>query len=140
MTPAELLQSLAGRGITLSVEGEGLRARPASRLTAEDRAAVQAHKPALLAMLRPALPLWDQAEAGHLVNELRAEVSQLQQALGRPVPADLAAAAADLQAVAEGYVRHHEQEAARGWDAMGLLQQVRPALARAVENCRRQGR
>lgn len=56
MTVETLLQTLACRGIELKPEPSGrpaIIARPASRLTDEDRAAIRAHKPQLLTLLAP---------------------------------------------------------------------------------------
>lgn len=51
MTPTALLASLRASGFTLRPEGGLLLVSPASRLTGDQRAALIAHKPALLALL-----------------------------------------------------------------------------------------
>jgi hypothetical protein len=51
MTAADLLADLTRQGFTLAPEGGGICVTPASRLTAELREAIGAHKPALLALL-----------------------------------------------------------------------------------------
>jgi amino acid adenylation domain-containing protein len=55
MTAGTLLQQLTGLGITLFLEGDTLRYRaPKGQLTAELKAAIAAHKPALVELLRAA--------------------------------------------------------------------------------------
>jgi hypothetical protein len=51
MTAAQLLSELARQGFTLIAEGDGIRVRPASRLTEELRQAVRRHKSELLVLL-----------------------------------------------------------------------------------------
>jgi DNA polymerase-1 len=54
-----LLNLLRDRGFSLTIEGDGIRVSPASELTAEDRGAIKAHKPGLLALFaenHPAAP------------------------------------------------------------------------------------
>ena len=52
-TVAALLADLRARGVTLEPRGDRLAVRPASQLTPEDRAALQKHKPEVLALLTP---------------------------------------------------------------------------------------
>lgn len=51
MTAADLLAALESNGYVLRVEDGRLLLSPASRLTADDRAAIAAHKPALIWLL-----------------------------------------------------------------------------------------
>jgi len=51
MTATDLLMDLRARGLRLWGEGEGLAVAPRARLLDADRAAITAHKPALLALL-----------------------------------------------------------------------------------------
>ena len=53
MTAAALIAALRARGVTLVADGERLRCRPGSLLTAEDLEALQAHKVEVLATLQP---------------------------------------------------------------------------------------
>jgi len=53
MSPAELLMDLGRLGIRLEADGERLRYHPRSALTPDLMVRLKAHKPALLAMLRP---------------------------------------------------------------------------------------
>jgi hypothetical protein len=77
VTTSELLEDLDRRGIALVLEGEGLRAWPASQLSPGDRGAIRAHKTELLALLQPSFLPWDQAEAERLLTELRAEAAKV---------------------------------------------------------------
>jgi hypothetical protein len=53
MTPAGLLAELRGRGVRLEAVGDRLRVdAPAGVLTTAERAAIQAQKPALIALVR----------------------------------------------------------------------------------------
>lgn len=51
MTAADLLTTLRSRGLTVVADGDALKVGPRNRLTDELRAAIRAHKPALLAEL-----------------------------------------------------------------------------------------
>jgi hypothetical protein len=138
VTAAELLADLTRQGFTLARAGEGIRVTPTSRLTAEQRRAIVAHKPALLALLAGlerwyGAFAWDQAEADYLLARLREGLARVETAVaaGR-APAARASALRTWLDVAEGYVSGKEREAARGWDALRLLRAaVRRALALA---------
>jgi hypothetical protein len=80
------------------------------------------------------IPAWDQAAAGRLLAELRAEVAAVEAVFGGRTPAPLATAMADALAIAEGYVANHDLEARRGWDALALLRGVAPLVRRCVQN------
>jgi hypothetical protein len=51
MTPIALVTALAARGVQLMPDGDGLVARPASKLTDADRQAIRAHKSTLIRLL-----------------------------------------------------------------------------------------
>jgi hypothetical protein len=69
-----------------------------------------------------ASPLLDQTLAGRLLAELRAEVDRIRwRDFAGALPPALAAVLHDALALGEQYVREHDQETARGWDALGLL-------------------
>jgi hypothetical protein len=53
MTASAVLSALRDRGFELTVIDDGVRVTPASRLTDADRAALRAHKAALVALLSP---------------------------------------------------------------------------------------
>ncbi len=56
MTIPELVETLRSRGVTLEPQGDQLRVRPASRLTAEEMARLRVAKPAVLAYLSDPRP------------------------------------------------------------------------------------
>jgi hypothetical protein len=124
MTAADLLADLTRQGFSLSAEGGGIRVTPASHLTAEQRKAIQAHKPALLALLPRTAPAfsWDQAEAERLLDHLRCELARLEHTWpGAKFPPAKANAVQIAVEVCESYVQDHDREAAAGWDAAALL-------------------
>lgn len=51
MTPFDIIQTLRRAGVTLTTDGEAIRAQPASKLTPESRAALTAQKHAVIAEL-----------------------------------------------------------------------------------------
>jgi hypothetical protein len=74
MTATELIETLSKRGIVLSVTGGRLEVRPASALTAPDRAAIGKRLADLIAALSPAPSLsglepWDRAIAIQLMHD-----------------------------------------------------------------------
>jgi hypothetical protein len=69
----------------------------------------------------PPTPSWDQAAADALLVELRAEVARIEQSFRGKLPPALSNVLSDALAIAEGYVANHQEEAARGWDALELL-------------------
>jgi hypothetical protein len=134
VSASDLLADLARQGFSLVPEGGGIRVTPASRLTEELRHAIRSHKFALLTLLANAQKptparLWHQAEAEKLLADLRATVERINRSdfRGRP-PALFRKLAADVVAIAEGHVRDHEMEAARGWDALELLRDRKRVL------------
>lgn len=52
MTPEAIIAEARALGVTLTPDGDVLRARPVTALTAELREAIRAAKPAILALLR----------------------------------------------------------------------------------------
>jgi hypothetical protein len=56
MTVQTLLDELAARGVTVRVVGPNLRLAPKAAVTPEITETVRAHKPELLALLRPSPP------------------------------------------------------------------------------------
>jgi hypothetical protein len=134
VTAADLLTDLTRQGFRLTPEGDSIRVTPASRLTGELRHAIRAHKSALLALL--AAPgrvasacTWDQAEAERLLADLRTAVERIKRHDfgGRPSVLFLTLAA-DAVAIAEGHIRNHEAEAARGWDVLEQLREEKRVL------------
>jgi hypothetical protein len=75
-----LLQDLTARGVRLTAEGGSLRVRPARLLTASDRAALSAHKPALLALLGS----WPQDRADDALAEALAVLDGAEKVLAPP--------------------------------------------------------
>ena len=128
MDAADLLADLQQQGFRLTAEGAGIRVSPSSRLPGELRRVILAHKAGLLALLRPAVPPWDQAEADRLLADLRAAVARARWDFGGRFPADLEAIVSDALSIAEGYARDHELEARRGWAALRLLRGVKPGV------------
>ena len=78
---------------------------------------------------------WDQAEADRLLATARAALShaEAEHRASRMTDARLAACRTWL-AVCEAYVRDHESEARRGWDAMQLLRDAARRMAEKA-NC-----
>lgn len=56
MSPAALIAGLASRGVSVTLDGDSLLVRPASKLDAGARALLAAHKPALVAYLSSSIP------------------------------------------------------------------------------------
>jgi hypothetical protein len=67
MTAVEFLEELACQGLTLAAEGDGIRVRPASRLTEVLREGIREHKAELLPLL---CSRWDQVAADSLVSKV----------------------------------------------------------------------
>jgi hypothetical protein len=143
MTAADLLADLTRQGFTLTVEGEGIRVTPRSRLTAGQREAILAHKPALLGLIcplgegspcaRPSRPsptaTPPPAEALQLLADIRATVERLRREdfRGKPPPL-FEKLAGNAVAIAEDHVRNHTLEATRGWDVLELLRDDKRVL------------
>ena len=70
---------------------------------------------------------WDAAVADALLAELRLEVDGIARSFngGAPPPA-LATLLADAVRIGERYIRDHDAEASRGWDALELLRELVP--------------
>jgi hypothetical protein len=69
---------------------------------------------------------WDPAEAERLLAGLRSEVDMVRAGFGGVPPAPLAMLLADALTIGERYIRDHEIEAARGWNALELLRDLVP--------------
>jgi hypothetical protein len=133
MNAGELLVRCRDLGFDLVAEGEAI-VLEAVDPSAELLAALAAHKPELLALLRE-LPPWDQVEADRLLGELRSEVARIEATFGACPPAPLAPLLDDAIAIGERYIRDHELEAARGWDALELLRDLVPHVRELVARC-----
>lgn len=90
------------------------------------------------AMFETLRETWDQVEAERLLAHLREELARIerQKCRGR-FPPELANVVADGLGIADGCVRNHEQEAARGWDAMQLLRGIVSSLLSVARGDRR---
>ncbi len=133
LTPADLLREARAAGLEVCAEGDRLVVR-GPRAAASLAQALVGRKAEVLPLLASQAdatvrPSWDPVEAERLLAELRAEVARLekQEFRGKPPPL-FTTLAADLVAIGEGYVRHHDIEAARGWDALELLRGLKPLL------------
>jgi hypothetical protein len=93
------------------------------------------HKAEVLALLPPP---WHQAEADQVLAELHAEVERLKAAFGNKLPAPLASMLDDAVVIGKRYIREHELEARRGWDAMELLRDLVPHVQNIVANWKKQ--
>jgi hypothetical protein len=114
----------------VTVPGYLALARQALARTAAEPSADRADREVSeLSELTPAA--WDQAEAEHLLGHLRRELTRLERTWpGGKFPPVTANVVGIFTEVCESYVRDHELEAARGWDALALL---RAAVARALD-------
>ncbi len=129
-----LLQQARAAGLTVRAEGgrlciQGtLRAEALARQLLDHKTAVLAALPASPEKSAPAFA-WDQAEAERLLAELREGLAQLERTWTGgtfpPVKANVLQIGVE---VCEAYVRDHELEAARGWDALALLRDAVPRL------------
>jgi hypothetical protein len=68
-----------------------------------------------------------------LLAELRAEVRQIAAGFGGQLPHPLGVLLADAVHIGERFVREHDEEAARGWDAMELLRDLVPHVRDVFE-------
>ena len=138
MTTAEVLSRCRVLGIQLSARGEAIVWEADSDPPADLLAALKDNKSAVRRLLsRPAVPPWDAAAAAGLLGELRDEVAKTRAAFGGVPPAPLAVLFADAIVIGERYVREHELEAARGWDAMELLRELPAHVREITERWRR---
>jgi hypothetical protein len=128
MTAADILDRARAAGVELFATAGRLRWRCRGQLPDELRQLLQANKTAVLRLLD-----WDQVEAERLLADLRATVERIaRQGFGGKPPASFLALAEDAVAIAEGYIRDHDREAARGWDALDLLRGVKSVLCQAA--------
>ena len=134
MNANELLSAAHDAGLTLTVDGSRLVVRGpkkagdlAKQLLNRKSEVVALLQEAQIASPEPGLAgttiaAWDQNEAERLLDHLRTELARIKREKhSGGFPLALANVIADGLAIADGYVRNHEQEAARGWDAMKLL-------------------
>jgi hypothetical protein len=125
MTAVEVLARCNFLGVRLGAEGEAIVWRADTRPPADLLVAVATHKDTLLALLR-GLPPWDQVEAERLLGDLRVEVVRIRGTFATGIPAPLGRLLDDAVVIGERYIRDHELEAARGWDALELLRDLVP--------------
>src|SRR5262245_48380345 len=70
---------------------------------------------------------WDQSEADRLLDQLHRETGRLERTWpGGKFPQARVKVVQIAVEVCESYVRDHEREAARGWDALALLRDAVP--------------
>jgi hypothetical protein len=134
---AELLAEAEAAGLSCFADGDRLVLRGPRDAEQDLVQTLLCRKAELVPLLRPPAsppvqPLWDRAEADRLLADLRTAVDQARASFGKPFPATLEALVSDAIGIAEGFVANHELEAARGWDALGLLRKVKPGLLAAI--------
>jgi hypothetical protein len=78
--------------------------------------------------------LWDHGEAEVLLAGIQSDVERVKTQFGDSLPTVLGNVLEDAVAIARDYVRGHEKEAARGWDAMELLRGLRRSVGQWVAN------
>jgi len=149
MTPAALLEAACAAGLSVSAEEDRIVVRgprQAERLARQ----LVARKGELLPIVRSGVassrpppppsqaPAWDHAAADRLLAAARIAIAHAADECqaGRMTVIRRNVVALWLE-VSEGYVRDHEMEARRGWDAMALLRSV---VGRAVEAAGLKGR
>jgi hypothetical protein len=142
VTAADLLARCRALGLDLSAGPDsGLNWEADTDPPAELLADLAGSKAELLALLRAAevqtpAPPWDQAEADGLLVELRSEVERIKAEFGGPLPRPLEMLLADALGIGERYIRDHDMEAARGWDALALLGELVPHVRDLVTRWR----
>jgi hypothetical protein len=134
MTAAELLSRCRALGIDVA-EGPGgaLLWEADADPPADLLVGLTVSKVDILALLRQG-PLWDPAEADRLLAELRIDVERIKADFGNRPPAPLAMMLADALAIGARYIRDHDAEAARGWDALALLADLPPLVRDCLRN------
>jgi hypothetical protein len=130
-SPAELLAEATAAGLSVSEEGSRLVVRGPKRAQELARLLV-ARKDEILELVR-ARPAWNQVEADRLLTSARAAVThaEAEHRAGRITDARLDACRTWVE-VCEEYVRDHEFESRRGWDAMQLMRNATRRLAVAA--------
>ena len=97
------------------------------------KAQAKARREELLDVLREETVPWDQAAAEKLLADLQAEIRRAETVeFGGKPPRLFRTLAADLVAIGEGYIQDHDREAARGWDAMAMLRDLKPLLVQVA--------
>ena len=126
MSAADVLEDARRAGVELVVTHRGtVRWRCAGPLPEDLRADLIAHKAEIVALLRQAVS-WDQTTAELLLADVKHEVDRIRAEDGGRPPAPLARLLEDAIVIGERYIRDHEIEAARGWDALELLRDLVP--------------
>jgi hypothetical protein len=126
VTPNAVLDDARSAGVDLfATPGGTIRWCCAGPLPEHIRQNLIAHKAEILALLRQTTA-WDQVEGERLLAELRSEVDKIRFRFGGRPPVPLTQLLADAITIGERYVREHELEAARGWDALELLRDLVP--------------
>jgi hypothetical protein len=139
MDGLNLLAEARKAGLVVRAEGPRLVVRgPRDQEALAKRLLSQ--KAEVLALLRGPIPPWDQAEADRLLTELRDGLARIERERYRGrFPPLLAKVVGGGLAVCETYVRDHEREAARGWDALELLRGAVPGVLSMARGDRWQG-
>jgi len=133
-TAIHILNQCRQRGITLYLDGDGLRFRgQRGAMTPELREAVGMYRAEIIMALAtcPSVPWFlRRHDAEELLIRLHADLIRIKhEVYGGAFPPVKAGAICIWLEVCEGYVNAYALEAARGWDAMELLRG-------AVESCR----
>ena len=139
MSAIDLLARCRDLGIDIVAAENGSLVLDADQdLPADLLAALKDNKAAVRRLLnRPAVPPWDAVAADALLEELRAEVARTRAAFGGAPPGPLGVLLADALVIGERYVREHEFEAARGWNALDLLRELVPHVQEITKRWRR---
>jgi hypothetical protein len=135
VTAADLLEDLARQGFTLAAEGDGIRVRPASRLSEDLRQAVRRYKAELLAILsaqaaplpptRPSEPSapsaapWDAAVADAVLAAVNA---RLDRALAKGGEADTPARRNVVEAYRRVIAGYHRDRHPLLWESLAAAE------------------
>ena len=142
MNATELLNHCGALGITLAEGPDGDLLWEADDDLSDDLLGeLTDNKAAVLELIArtaadTSVPRWDQTRAEHLLADLRTEVGRLETRFGGKPPATVSTLLADALTIGERYVREHEREAASGWDALELLQELVPHVRDVVARWR----
>jgi hypothetical protein len=131
----EFLRQARAAGLRVQADGDRLVIRGPKHAGALAKALLDRKAEVLPLLGEPVAGTgrWDGAEENRLLAELRAEVERVNREVFRGSPPSLfRTVAADLLAVGEGYIANREQEAARGWDVLKLLRDLKPLVAQVA--------